>query len=66
MFLPYTVYATSIGQFCFPPPQRYSPKDTNITLYSRFDVFAAVTMKNGVFWDVTPCEICKNLRFGGT
>jgi hypothetical protein len=23
-------------------------------------------MKNGVFWDVTPCGSCKNLRFGGT
>jgi hypothetical protein len=21
----------------------------------RFEVFTAVTMKNGVFWDVTPC-----------
>jgi hypothetical protein len=31
----------------------------------RFEVFTAVTMKNGVFWDVTPCESCKNLRFGG-
>jgi predicted hotdog family 3-hydroxylacyl-ACP dehydratase len=25
-----------------------------------------VAMKNGVFWDVTPCGSCKNLRFGGT
>jgi hypothetical protein len=23
-------------------------------------------IKNGVFWDVTPCGSCKNLRFGGT
>jgi hypothetical protein len=23
-------------------------------------------MKKGVFWDVTPCGSCKNLRFGGT
>jgi hypothetical protein len=23
-------------------------------------------MKNGVFWDVTPCDSCKNRRFGGT
>jgi hypothetical protein len=22
-------------------------------------------MKNGVFWDVTPCGSCKNRRFGG-
>jgi hypothetical protein len=26
----------------------------------RFEVFTAVTMKNGVFWDVTPCGSCKN------
>jgi hypothetical protein len=26
----------------------------------------AVTMKNGVVWDVTPCGSCKNRRFGGT
>jgi hypothetical protein len=32
----------------------------------RFDVFTAVTMKNGVFWDVTSCGSCKNRRFGGT
>jgi hypothetical protein len=33
--------------------------------YLRFEVFTAVTMKNGVFWDVTPCGSCKNRRFGG-
>jgi hypothetical protein len=32
----------------------------------RFEVFGAVTMKNGVFLDVTPCDSCKNRRFGGT
>jgi hypothetical protein len=32
----------------------------------RFEVFTAVTMKNGVFWDVTQCASCKNRRFGGT
>jgi hypothetical protein len=30
------------------------------------EVFTAVTMKNGVFWDVTPCGSCKNRHFGGT
>jgi hypothetical protein len=34
--------------------------------FLRFEVFTAVTMKNGVFWDVTPCGFCKNERFGGT
>jgi hypothetical protein len=32
----------------------------------RFEVFTAVTMKNGVFWDVTLCGSRKNRRFGGT
>jgi hypothetical protein len=32
----------------------------------RFEVFTAMTMKNGVFWDVTPWDSCKNRRFGGT
>jgi hypothetical protein len=27
----------------------------------RFEVFTAGTMKNAVFWDVTPCGSCKNL-----
>jgi hypothetical protein len=34
--------------------------------YVRFEVFTAVTMKNGVFWDVKPRGSCKNRRFGGT
>jgi hypothetical protein len=41
--------------------------DEEVILYFvRFEVFTAVTMKNGVFWDVTPCGSCKNRRFGGT
>jgi hypothetical protein len=34
-------------------------------LHVRFEGFTAVTMKNGVFWDVTPCGSRKNC-FGGT
>jgi hypothetical protein len=34
--------------------------------YVRFEVFTAVTMKNGEFWNVMPCGSCKNRRFGGT
>jgi hypothetical protein len=37
-----------------------------LRLYIRFEAFMAVSMKNGVFWDVTPCSSCKNRRFGGT
>jgi hypothetical protein len=36
-----------------------SPVKNTIYL-ARFEVFTAVTMKNGVFWDVTPCGSCKN------
>jgi hypothetical protein len=32
----------------------------------RFEVFTAVTMKNGVFWDVAPCRSYVNQCFGGT
>jgi hypothetical protein len=38
----------------------------NIPEDVRFEVFTAVTMKNGVFWVVTPCGSCKNRRLGGT
>jgi hypothetical protein len=34
--------------------------------YVRFEVFTAVTMMNGVFWNITPRGCCKNRRFGGT
>jgi hypothetical protein len=27
-------------------------------------VFTAVTIKNAVFWNVTPCFSCMNRRFG--
>jgi hypothetical protein len=32
----------------------------NIYVGIRFEVFTAVGMKNGVFWDVTPRGSCKN------
>jgi hypothetical protein len=31
-----------------------------VTADVKFEVFTAVTMKNGVFWDVTPCGSCNN------
>jgi hypothetical protein len=36
-----------------------------VFLHVIFEVFTAVTTKNGVFWDVTPYGSCKNRRFGG-
>jgi hypothetical protein len=38
----------------------------NVCYYVRFEVFMAVSMKNSVFGDVTPCGSCKNPCFGGT
>jgi hypothetical protein len=33
--------------------------------YVSFELFTAVTMKNAIFLDVTPCDCCKNRRFRG-
>jgi hypothetical protein len=32
--------------------------------YIRFEVFAAMTMNNAVFWDVALCRSCVNRRYG--
>jgi hypothetical protein len=37
----------------------------NASFVVRFEVFTAVTMKNGVFWVVTPCGSCKSPDEGG-
>jgi hypothetical protein len=34
--------------------------------YVRFEVLIAASVKNAVFWHVTPCGSSKNRRFGGT
>jgi hypothetical protein len=39
---------------------------TNKEYVCKIEVFTAVTMSNGVVWDVKPCGSCKNRRFGGT
>jgi hypothetical protein len=36
------------------------------TIYTRVEVFTAVTMKKAIFWDVAPCRNGVNRRFGGT
>jgi hypothetical protein len=48
------------------PTQLISADNINFFRLVRFEVFTAVTMKNGVFRDVTPCGPCKTRRFGGT
>jgi hypothetical protein len=42
------------------------PKTKNFIHIVKLEVFKAVTMKNGVFWDVMTCGSSKNRRFGGT
>jgi hypothetical protein len=37
----------------------------NVT-FVRYEIFTAVSTKNGVVWDITPCDSCKNRRSGGT
>jgi nucleoside permease NupC len=43
------------------PGERSKAHSQNILhAYVRSEVFTVVTMKNAVFWDVTPCGSCKN------
>jgi hypothetical protein len=37
----------------------------NLKFVVRFEVITAVTVRNSVFCDVTPCGSCKNRLFGG-
>jgi hypothetical protein len=41
-------------------------RESNSSFSVRFEVFTAMTMKNGAFWDVTPRGSFENRRFGGT
>jgi hypothetical protein len=43
-----------------------SPRCEEIFLDIRFEVFTAVTVKNGVFWDVMLCGSCKNRCYVGS
>jgi hypothetical protein len=59
------------GQSRFSPSTSVSPVNhsfhrlLNRHDHLRFEVLTEVNMKNGVFWDATPCGSCKNRRFGG-
>jgi cytidine deaminase len=64
MLFNYVAIAMKDGTIC---TERCILEGGNIHFnYVKFEVFTAVTMKNGVLWDVTPCGSCKNRRFGGT
>jgi hypothetical protein len=68
--LTYLDYVVLASRLQFRPssaqtfPSLICPRTPSV--YIRFEVFTAVTMKNAVFWCVTPCGSCKNRRFGGT
>jgi uncharacterized membrane protein len=49
----------------FHPDNRRDILLRNIGLSAKYtvEVCTAVTMKNGAFWDVTPCVSCKNRCF---
>jgi hypothetical protein len=57
---------TSVNRRRFSSGHNVIVNITNHTSDVTFEVFTAVTMKNGIFWDVTPCGSCRNRRFGGT
>jgi hypothetical protein len=58
---------SSAGIMVMPPDMIFLPRFFRTChLEVRFEVFTTVTMKNVVFWDVTPRGSCKNRRLGGT
>jgi hypothetical protein len=60
MSIPSTINLSSweiFEHFMFRPSQELS-SGGYIIIYVKFEVYTAVTMKNG-FWDVTPCGSCK-------
>jgi hypothetical protein len=63
-------YEVKLGDYLFPEVIitciALPTTASDLIFRVRFEVFAVVTMKNCVFWDVTPCGSCKNRRFGGT
>jgi hypothetical protein len=48
----------------FHPQPEDAPCCGDKGTHVRSEVFTAVTMKKGIFWDVTPRGSCKNRRFG--
>jgi hypothetical protein len=46
----------------------HSHRRENLKSYKtmlRFEIFTGVTIRNAIFWDVTPGGSCRNRRFGG-
>jgi hypothetical protein len=62
----FTVHSNGLVGFFKEITDGHTKHRNAITNCLRFEAFTAVTMKNAIFWDVTPCGSCKNRRFGGT
>jgi hypothetical protein len=62
----YSVTARPSSGLSLRSINRICPSSVRSDIYARFEVFTAVTMKDAVFWDVTPCGSCKNRRCGGS
>jgi hypothetical protein len=70
--------ANSVWNYCLLSyPAGYVSRPTDVTeklpkvrgdksVFLRFEVFTAVTMKKAVFWDVPPCRCGVRRRLGGT
>jgi hypothetical protein len=63
---PEDAYSTEVCVCIHKATQYFNYEGWFILYLVRFEIFMAMTMKNCVFWDVTPCGSCKNRRFGGT
>jgi hypothetical protein len=50
---------TDPGMMQLPHSLEYTAKKGRVV---RFEVFAAVTMTNAIFWDVAQCRSCVNRR----
>jgi hypothetical protein len=57
---------TSDSFLCFYQTTRHQFQEGSKFQHVRYEVFTAVTMKNGVFWDVAPRDTYNNRCFGGT
>jgi hypothetical protein len=62
-------YQNSVSSW-FPPESNFDlllsfPDSSNVNIYvlASFEVFTVLTIKDAVFWDITPCDSCMNSHF---
>jgi hypothetical protein len=73
LFLNFAIDGNERSAYALSASPPWIQPQENISQEARFfrDPFCKLwrsenVLKNGVFWDVTPCGSCKNRRFGGT